>query len=232
MLFRSDLEESGELWFLRAYFSHLKNPVLFDVGANIGKYTTAALQYCPSAKAHCFEPHPVTFSKLKEACQQNGVQLHNFGLGDRSHEATIYDHDWLESSGHASLYRDVIEKLHGRGSKSFPVKIRKFDEVVAELGVAQIDLLKVDTEGHDLFVFRGAEETIRRGMIKAIQWEFNEMNVVSRTFFKDFWELLKDYRFFRLLRGGKFLPITEYTPRFCEIFAFQNIVCLHKDLKV
>jgi hypothetical protein len=76
-----------------------------------------------------------------------------------------------------------------------------------------------------------SEKTIKSGAIDVIQFEFNEMNVISRTFFKDFFDFLPEYDFFRLTHQGA-LFIRRYTPCFCEIFAYQNIVCVRKGLNV
>lgn len=61
--------------------------------------------------------------------------------------------------------------------------------------------------------------------IKAIHFGFNEMNIASRVFFKDFWEFLADYEFYRMMPNG-LVPIVAYSPLLCEIFAYQNIVAL------
>lgn len=64
--------------------------------------------------------------------------------------------------------------------------------------------------------------------IKAIHFEFNEMNVHSRAFFRDFWNLLDGYRFYRLL-PNEMLEIKTYHPLYCEVFAYQNIVAILED---
>jgi len=74
-------------------------------------------------------------------------------------------------------------------------------------------------------VLRGGIKTLKKKKIKAIHFEFNEMNVVSRCFFRDFWKILDQYKFYRLLPNGM-LEIRNYTPLSCEIFAYQNIVAI------
>jgi len=54
------------------------------------------------------------------------------------------------------------------------------------------------------------------------------MNVSSRAFFRDFWRLLENYQFYRLL-PNHMLEIKNYSPLSCEIFAYQNIVAILKD---
>jgi len=57
------------------------------------------------------------------------------------------------------------------------------------------------------------------------------MNVYSRVFFRDFYELLVNYNFFRMLPDG-LIFLGKYNPIFQEIFAYQNIVAIRKDLKI
>jgi hypothetical protein len=55
------------------------------------------------------------------------------------------------------------------------------------------------------------------------------MNVISRVFFMNFYDLLSDFVLYRLLPHGM-VPIGEYHPVDCEIFAYQNIVARRKAL--
>ena len=95
--------------------------------------------------------------------------------------------------------------------------------------VQVIDLLKIDTEGNEFNVLLGCKEFLKNRQVKAIHFEFNEMNIVSKVSFKDFWDLLSDYNFYRILPGGGLLPIKNYSPIMCEIYAFQNIVAILKE---
>lgn len=62
---------------------------------------------------------------------------------------------------------------------------------------------------------------IERKRIKIIQFEFNEMNSISRVFMEDFFSCLKDYKLYRAL--PKELLLTERIPVISEIYAYQNI---------
>lgn len=224
----ASLEESGEAHFLDAFARSVRVPVVFDVGANVGDYTRQVLTRSPMAHVLAFEPHPRTFVRLAGFLLHPQVTVLNLALGDRKGELEIFDYRDHDGTCHASPYREVIETLHHAPAVAHRVRASTVAEVCDEYDLRHIDLLKIDTEGHEYAVLQGAEPMIRDGRIDVIHFEFNEMNVISRRFFKDFWDFLPEYDFFRLL-PGEVLPLKQYVPSHCEIFAFQNIVCTRKD---
>ena len=132
---------------------------------------------------------------------------------------------------HASLYREVIEDIHKAKVTTVDVDISTIDTFVAGRGISHIHLLKIDTEGNEFLILRGAERTIARNMVDMVQIEFNEMNTVSRVFFKDFFTLFSNYECYRLLPDG-LLPIPTYIPLYCELFAFQNVLFVRNGISV
>jgi FkbM family methyltransferase len=220
---------SGEERFLRAYLQRWPGALILDVGANTGQFAAAARAEGAAAVIHSFEPHPVAFAQLAERAAGLNVTAEQLALGDQDGEIEIFDYADETGSQHASLYREVIEGVHRRPAAGVPVRIAKLDTLARERGITQVGLLKIDTEGHELAVLRGAAGLIAARAIDVIQFEFNEMNVVSRVFMKDFFDLLPDYRIFRLLSDGA-IPFDSYDARFMEVFAFQNIACVRRDL--
>lgn len=76
-------------------------------------------------------------------------------------------------------------------------------------------------------MLNGCKELLKNKYIGVIQFEFNEMNVVSRVFFKDFFDLLSPgYKIYRLHKES-LKPIESYDTKH-EIFKFQNIVAINK----
>jgi hypothetical protein len=122
----------------------------------------------------------------------------------------------------------VITDLHEGEVKSWNVDIVKLDNFLEAEFIEEVDLLKIDTEGNEYNVLLGAGEFLTTNKIKALHIEFNEMNVVSGVNFKKFWDLLPNYNFYRILPGGKLLPIKRYSPILCEIYAYQNIIATLK----
>jgi FkbM family methyltransferase len=219
-----DETASGEYHFLRKHLQGVPRPVVFDVGANKGDYSAAILAANMNAQVYAFEPHPGTFQRLSARMAPHGARVVNAACGRAAGQMELYD--YVDSgSAHASLYKGVIEEIHGQHSRAHTVDVIDIDSFVTNHGIEHVDLLKIDTEGHELEVLRGAARTLNEGKVAAIQFEFNEMNLISRTFLRDFFDILPNFRFHRMVRDG-LVPLSEAPPLYCEIFAFQNIVCL------
>ena len=217
-------EISGELFFVDLVKKLFDQPVIFDIGANVGNYSKLLRSRISASQILAFEPNPVSFEKLKEISLQNHFTAINEGFGDQDGYFTLFDYADKPGSEHASVYQDVIEILHKGYSKSFNVKLNTLDQFCETNQINGIHLLKVDTEGNELRVFLGAKKMIAEQRIELIQFEFNEMNVISRSFMQDFRKALPGYKLFRLLPDG--LVFVANDPLWEEIFKFQNIVAI------
>ncbi|MGM5025786.1 FkbM family methyltransferase [Tardiphaga sp. 862_B3_N4_1] len=220
---------SGERRFLTNYISQFPNAVILDVGANAGQYAELVRELGPKTVIHSFEPHPKSFAKLSDLRDRLDVNVHAMALGDIQSEIEFFDYADDAGSQHASVYRDVIEVVHARPAASVKVRCETLDVIAPQLGIKHIGLLKIDTEGHDYSVLKGACGLLDAGLIDVIQFEFNEMNVISRVFMKDFFALLPGYRIYRLLSNGV-IEFQTYDPTFMEVFAYQNIICIRRDI--
>jgi FkbM family methyltransferase len=219
---------SGETVLLDRLAVLVAAPVIVDVGANTGDYAAAVLARAPRARVLAFEPHPATFARLNRRAAATGFTAYNLALGAEPGHLELYDYDGSEGTQHASLYREVISTIHHGGEPlATHVEVATLDDQLRREGVTHVDLLKIDTEGHELAVLQGAGELLAAGAIAAVVFEFNEMNVVSRVFLRDFYELLPGYCFYRLLPDGM-VPLGSYVARRCEIFAYQNILAVRE----
>ncbi len=225
---------TGEKWFLEQLRIKSDISTIVDVGANTEVY---GVDIFPKATIYAFEPHPHTFGLLTENTRQSGhkkVHLINGGLSSKKGVMNLWDFaDDAElkvtqpTSTLASFDRSVIERLHGQKAQPIKVRVDTIDSFATRNKLKRIDLLKIDTEGHELQVLLGAKRLLRQKKIGIVQFEFNEMNAYSRTYLKDFMDLLPNHTFYRLMPTGMF-PLSNYRPVTHEVFGFQNIVALPK----
>lgn len=223
-------KQSGEDYFLRNEIKKLKGHIILDVGANIGDYCSFIKQKDQAYDVYAFEPHPKTYQQLVKNIQGLAIKTFNVGIGATASSLVLYDYASNDGSEHASLYKGVIEEIHKGKAVSYNVKVISLDEFVFQHKIDKVALLKIDTEGNEFEVLKGAEGLLEAGKIEMIHFEFNEMNVISRVFFKDIWDFLPNYNFYRMLPDG-LVHVRNYNPVFCEIFAYQNIVAKLKETK-
>ncbi len=216
---------TGENHFLSWFIKKHQPKIIFDVGANKGDYSKLCRKHGFKGLIYGFEPNPITYKKLKT---DNDNRFFNIGFSDQPGSFELFYEKGNNESTHATLYKDSINKP-GSDIISCIIELKTIDQFVHEQQIPHIDLLKIDTEGNEYKILTGAKETIKSGKIYAIQFEITGINVVSRVFFKDFYDLLsQEYSFYRLLPNS-FLSIDRYEEfLFLEFFAYQNIIALRK----
>jgi len=215
---------SGESYFMGKL--HLSgDDIIFDVGANIGNYANHVRILFPETKIFSFEPHPKIYEILKRNCTNN-IKTFNFGFGEDEKQLELYDYaETEEGTEHASIYKDIFEKIYHKDTTSYTIEIKTIDNFISENSIRKITLLKTDTEGNDFSVLQGAKESIENKLIDIIHFEFNSMNTSSRVFFRDFYYYLGDFNLYRLLPKGV-IALKQYEPVYNEIFGYQNIVAI------
>lgn len=203
-----------------------KNALVFDVGANRGHYALEILNYLPGIQIQCFEPGKDTYAALLDNLKDSpDVVAHNLGFGRERGELTLFSN--ASGSELASLYQRRLEH-HGLSlGKMETVKLDTIDQYCRDNSNARIDLLKIDVEGAELDVLMGAKHMLDQGNICFIQFEFGGCNIDARTYFQDFWYLLKDrYNIYRIVKYGLYHIVDYDETR--EIFMGINYLAIKK----
>jgi len=136
--------------------------VFLDVGAHIGYDSLKASHVVgDTGKVVAFEPNPNTLAMLKgniEASHVRNIIVQPIACTDSEQTLTLFDSTLGGNSGSSSLSRENA----GARSRSYQVRGRPIDDVVAELGLSRVDVLKADIEGAELMALRGAAQTLKR----------------------------------------------------------------------
>lgn len=220
------IETSGEKNLLKVLNEELKNiesPVLFDVGANDGKYIeemySAFRKNAPVI--YGFEPSKFTYEKLLKKFENDpNIRLKQIGLASAKGEMQLYYNE--QGSGWASLYERQISEFNKGLSQSEVVVLDTLDAFCKSNSIDHIDFMKIDVEGHELEVLKGGTDMLKN--IRFIQFEFSFANYDSKTFMKDFFEVLKDFRIYRVLQNG--IREFSYDPRY-EIMMTTNFLAIN-----
>jgi len=205
--------------------------VIFDVGANIGEYAKMLRLKFTDAEIHCFEPGLEAFDRLASSTSELNISLHNQAVGSSNGKLTLVKSSNDEDGAMFTVYKEAISNLFtfaGEPNESIVCDMVCLDDFCNNK-IQLIDFLKIDVEGHELEVLKGAAKTISENKINVIQFEFNEFNIFSKTFFYDYYQILPQYKFYRIMPGDKLYPLGEYTSSH-EIFRYQNILAINNSL--
>ncbi|MHC4790384.1 MAG: FkbM family methyltransferase [Planctomycetota bacterium] len=136
-----------------------EHPTILDVGAHVGDFCLLA-KINPNIRGYAFEPSPQIYEILKNNVNLNGlkdkIKTFQIALADRKGKTILkYPNSNSESGlaciGNPSRFNDWTE---------IEIPVTTLDEFAAEEAIKKVDLIKIDTEGCELFVLKGAERII------------------------------------------------------------------------
>ncbi|MBP0496118.1 FkbM family methyltransferase [Roseomonas indoligenes] len=211
--------------FLDSVAPRLQGGVLLDVGANYGSYADYLSRIAPTARIHAFEPHPRTFKRLAQHLSGKDVTLVQQALSDQPGELELFDFADGDGSTQASLSQEAVGFFADRMVRH-AIQSTTLDDYMEQAGIDRVDFLKIDTEGFDLNVLKGAQRAIRDRRIGMIQFEFIPANIATRVTMRDFFAALPGYEIHRLCLNGSLLPLFPYDVKRCEIYVTQNLIAL------
>jgi FkbM family methyltransferase len=192
----NDMTQNGELRLQQLVADNMPGSsrlVAFDVGARIGDWSQSLIRRSGrrsgGLEIHAFEPVPdscqAIVDSLGAAIGAGQLHVNAIALSDELGTFSMYVPE--PKGGTSTLHPDS----NCRYERVFDVGTSTVDEYCRTNSIDHIDLVKVDTEGNDLKVIRGALGLVQRGAIGVLQFEYNHRWVYSRTFLKDVFDLVR-----------------------------------------
>lgn len=144
----------------KEYLQPSKGDVVVDAGAHYGFYTLHASRLVGAdGMILSFEPHPKNYERFLTNLSSNGIRNViplNKALGECDKPIRLYVSS--HSERHSTSFM-LNPSTHYSGSYVY-VESARLDTVVGELGIKRVDLIKIDVEGAELSILKGAEKTI------------------------------------------------------------------------
>lgn len=177
---------NGEL-IVQKFALQAPSPVVMDVGAHHGEWSLNLLDQ-PGHRPvlHLFEPSAPSAEQARIALGSQAV-VHQLAMSDRSGSGIM--HIVHEGAGSNSVVAFTDERR--TSGETEPVVFTTVTEFCAAKALSNVRLLKVDAEGHDLSILRGAQGMLANRSIDLVQFEYNLRWIDSRTFLLDAFELLQ-----------------------------------------
>jgi len=177
--------------FYKRQFDRKINLVI-DVGANTGQSIDIFSKLNPECKIMAFEPTPKLFEKLKEKYSGNqNIHLFQMAISDKVGEKSFHENILHSSSSFEEL--DMNSKYLTKKSKvlgvkpneiikaSYPVKVTTLSDFIREHCNQPIDILKIDTEGHEYYCLMGLFNGTVDVNIRFIQLEMHNDDMYLNT---------------------------------------------------
>jgi len=130
------------------------NPVILDIGANSGQTINGFKAKFPESTIYAFEPGIETFNRLEQLYRDTAnVHLYNIALGSEKSRLTFHDN---EHSVMSSFLENGTKIHFGEVIGTREIELTTVDDFCMTHNISKIDVLKIDTQGFDLEVLKGA----------------------------------------------------------------------------
>ncbi len=166
----SDLIE-GEVYVISNYIN--SGDVVFDVGGHKGEWSSVVYEHQPHVDIHIFEPVPASFEALKINMRGRGANLFQLCVSSEVGTASFWNYPSVPVL--STIYKrdsSVMKRLGIPEPERISVEKTTLDIYCDIVCLRSIDFLKIDTEGSELDVLKGAEGLLRSQNIKFIQFEY------------------------------------------------------------
>ncbi len=189
----NNMDTNGEISVQKNIIENTEKTICaFDVGANVGLWTNCFLQIAKNSgiisAVHAFEPcrstHKTLIGNLEKWNIKDCVITSEIALSSSVGERNFY------SIGSDAGKNGFYPITNSQGQDIQKVQTDTVDNYCAENAIAKIDVIKIDTEGHDLEIILGAKNMLSSGAVDFIQFEYNHRWISAKHFLLDAFEYL------------------------------------------
>jgi len=193
---------------------------VFDVGANIGIYSLLGAKLVGQCgSVHAFEPTPATFAQLVANVMLNGfnwIHLNQKAVSEKSGTSLLYL--YKQNPINSLARQDWVGQPLGQ----IAIETVTLDEYVSEQALPRVDLVKIDVEGAEILVLKGARQLLNGPNPPAVICEFSDKT--THGFGYDAMELrqfLEDqgYKLYRWELGSRSLVPEPKRSNYITIYA-------------
>ena len=203
------------IYHQKKVFNQLKKlniSTAIDVGAHKGEFLNYLLTIKDIQEIHAFEPQKEIFDMLNLNFGKNKkIFLNNEGLSDINSTREMNLNSLTSTSTFSTInessswfkFKNLILNKKNSFQKKIKIKTIKLDDYFKVKNINKIDLLKIDTEGHELKVLNGAEKVFDNDKIKYLLIEIHSSNMYKDYRSSEIYSFLKEKNF-KLVKSFKF----------------------------
>ena len=218
--------EAGTLFIMKNCLRH--SDTFLDVGANIGLMSLyASFLVGDKGKVYSFEPEPKIFSIFLQNIslnQRENIIPLNIALGGSKGQGNLYLNPDF-GSGSTSL----IKPKYNSSRNCIKTQIESMDEVISSYKISGITMIKIDTEGYEALVLKGAEKLLKSDKAPVVCFEFSKHTTPFgcnyMTNMLNFISNINNYKIFKLINGKEIpSPLVEIRS-YDDLPVHDNLFC-------
>jgi FkbM family methyltransferase len=189
--FEADYENEN-IAFLKA--NCREGMIVIDIGAHLGLISTITGQLVkPSGKVYAFEPTPQTFKTLKQIVQLNNLSENvicvNQAVSDSNGEIDFFIDNNEGSNANSLVHRS------DRNRTSLKIKTTTIDSFTKDNNIEMLNLIKIDAEGVEYSVLKGAKESINKFKPKIILALHPTLITNNNNTLEDIYKLIEELKY-------------------------------------
>jgi FkbM family methyltransferase len=194
--------------FDEIYKNYIRNPIIFDVGANEGQSIKRFNLIFNNCIIHSFEPIKKCFDRIVEDYPSKQFIKNNYALSEKSVNKRFFINKYSATSSFDRINKNYYQPNNEKNKtvKILKVKTVTLDSYINLNKIKKIDILKIDTQGHELNVLKGAKNALQKSMIN-----FIEAEIIICDYYENKINL---FEFDRIMYENNFI-----------LFNFQEFVC-------
>ncbi len=168
-----DIRFKKSINFDEIYKNYIKKtPLIIDIGANQGQSIKRFNLIFNDSVIHSFEPIKECFDQMVKDYSYERFIKNNYALSDKETKKNFF----INKNSYTSSFSRINKKydeLHAKDEiiKSLKVKTKTLDSYINLNKIKKIDILKIDTQGHELEVLKGAKNSLKKSIINFIELE-------------------------------------------------------------
>lgn len=222
-------ETNGEYFIAQQLISD--GDIVFDVGANVGDWSDFVLKHKKNVKLYLFEPildiYEKLFSRFK-GCPN--VQIFPFAFNNIPEIKSFFY--YKQNSGLSSLHRRslVVEQQLNLVPETFKIQTKTLDSFTKEMNIEHINFIKIDTEGNEYYILKGAEKLIENQKIDFLQFEYGGTYLESHAKLEAVFNLLTKHKYeiFRITHQN--LIHIKFWDKSLENYAYSNYLAIREGI--
>ncbi len=204
----------GEIEVIENYIH--SNDLVFDIGAFDGDWSREVYSKHEDVTIYGFEPHPVTYqqmcSKMEARIKEKSFIPNNVAVSDETAKSILWQYPIHPAL--SSIHKRNEKEMEGIGEqspKAVLIKTVSLDVFCSINRIEYVNFVKIDTEGNEYAVLKGARNLLNEGRIGAVQFEYGRCYLDAKTTLRESFALL-------LNSAYKIGKVTSKEIQFCTSF--------------